>query len=101
LSNPELIAKLPSILSAIRPIIDSLSKSGAPTSSAEAVQTVSLPSIAPTAPSGAAPMPPHKQDADRRAALLCAMKPYLCRERQEAIDYIIKLSRLGDILKSL
>ena len=41
------------------------------------------------------------QTEERRAALLCAMKPYLSRDRQEAIDYILKLSRLGDLLKTL
>ena len=42
---------------------------------------------------------PHK--GNERTELLRAMKPYLSRDRQEAIDYIIKLGRLGDILKSL
>ena len=41
------------------------------------------------------------QTDDRRAALLCAMKPYLSHDRQQAIDYILKLSRLGDLLKTL
>ena len=39
--------------------------------------------------------------SDSRTALLCAIKPYLGSERQTAIDYIIKLGRLSEILKTL
>jgi hypothetical protein len=38
---------------------------------------------------------------DNRIALLVALKPYLSRERGEIIDYIIKFSKLGDMLKKL
>ncbi len=34
-------------------------------------------------------------------ALLCAVKPYLSDGRREAIDYIIKLSRVSEILKNM
>jgi hypothetical protein len=43
----------------------------------------------------------HSPSADSRTALLCAMKPYLSRDRQNAIDYIVKIGKLGDILKTL
>lgn len=88
LSNPELISKLPSILSTVRPIIEMMSKN-----KDQAISSVS-----------ATPQSEEKKTKppnDRRAALLCAMKPYLGHDRQLAIDYIIKLSRLGDILKTL
>ncbi len=86
LGNPELIAKLPAILSTVKPIIEMLGKSSG------------------AAPASEASPPTEKKPSthdDRRAALLCAMKPYLSHDRQMAIDYIIKLSRLGDILKTL
>ena len=40
-------------------------------------------------------------DSDNRTALLIALKPYLSPERGEIIDYIIKFSKLGDMLKKL
>ena len=43
------------------------------------------------------PSPHH----DRRACLLNALKPYLCRERCEAIDYMIKLGRISELLKNI
>ena len=100
LSNPELIAKIPTIISSIKPIIDMLGRQMSPSAPVSAQESQpppasdTLPAVA-IAPSGA-----HK-GGDNRAALLCAMKPYLSAERQNAIDHIIKLSRLGDILKSL
>ncbi len=36
-----------------------------------------------------------------REALLCALKPYLTENKVQAIEKIIKLSRLGDLLSSL
>ncbi len=94
LSNPELIAKLPTVISSVKPILDMLGMgTAAPTA---------VPVSAPSAQSAPAP-PTVKQDkhSDSRTALLYAMKPYLSPERQNAIDYIVKLGRLGDILKTL
>ncbi len=96
LSNPELIAKLPTIIASIKPIIDMLGRAN-PTAS-EAAPVVSLPqksepSVAPVAKVSRGP--------DSRTALLCAMKPYLSEDRRNAVDYIVKLGRLGDILKTL
>ena len=93
LSNPELIAKLPTIIATVRPIIEMLGKSAAtaaPVSSQPSpeAQTVAL---------------GHSRlhGSDSRTALLCAIKPYLGSERQTAIDYVIKLGRLSEILKTL
>ncbi len=41
------------------------------------------------------------QPSDKRACLLSAIKPYLSPARCEAIDYIIKFSKLSEILKTL
>lgn len=45
----------------------------------------------------------HKEGGrcERREALLCALKPYLSRERCEAIDYLLRLWRIGDSIKAL
>ena len=39
--------------------------------------------------------------SDRRSALLCALKPYLCRERCDAIDTMLKIGSLTELLKNL
>ena len=37
----------------------------------------------------------------RREALLLALKPYLSDERCAAVDYLLRLSRVGDAIRSL
>ena len=37
----------------------------------------------------------------RREALLLALKPYLSQERCEAVDYLIRLARVGDAIRAL
>jgi len=100
LSNPELISKLPAILSGVKPILELFGTTGtvsAPVSSAPA-EPVSA--ITPQKDTAAA-FVKQSSRADSRTALLCAMKPYLSRDRQNAIDYIVKIGKLGDILKTL
>ncbi len=99
LSNPELLSKLPALISSIKPMLDML---GMGAGSAPASATVSTNTTHGDNNSVEAGSLIKKHSADdRRAALLCAMKPYLSRDRQQAVDYILKLSRLGDVLKSL
>lgn len=95
LSNPDLLMKLPSIISAAKPIIEMMSQPKQQASSETA--TVSAGSVLkPSQPSHHA-----SHLTDNRTALLCAMKPYLSDDRRRVIDYIVKLGRLGDILKTL
>ena len=101
LSNPELIAKLPTILSSIKPIIDMLGLVGGASSSPPASVPVPVSAKPDSSESAPAALVKHGGKSDSRTALLCAMKPYLGRDRQNAIDYIVKLGRLGDILKTL
>lgn len=95
LSNPDLLSKLPQLISVIGPLMSSLSSQTATNTSPprenEAKPVAAIPSISVS----------KKNESDHRAALLCAMKPYLSPERQNAIDYIIKLGKLGEILKTL
>ena len=37
----------------------------------------------------------------QREALLCALKPYLSKDRCAAIDYLIRIARVGDAIKAL
>ncbi len=68
----DVMAKLPGIIGALRSALPSESKKSSP-----------------------------PREEDKRIALLCALRPYLSPGRQEAVDYIIKLSRVGDILSTL
>ena len=90
LANPEIISKIPAIISSVKPIIDSLTHQS-PTAD---VPVSASPVTKENAPHG-------KSGEDSRTALLCAMKPYLSEERRNAVDYIVKLSRLSEILKTL
>ena len=96
LSSPELLSKLPSIISSIKPIIELLGNRSAQGDSHPAISTATL-MEKPVSSHTDKPSP----SADSRTALLCAMKPYLSEDRRNAIDYIVKLGRLGDILKTL
>lgn len=40
-----------------------------------------------------------RREADRREALLCALKPYVSEGRREAIDQMIRISQISDMLK--
>ncbi len=95
LSNPDLLTKLPSIISAAKPIIEMMSQPKQQASSETATVSVGS-ALKPSQPS------PHASHlTDNRTALLCAMKPYLSDDRRRVVDYIVKLGRLGDILKTL
>lgn len=94
LSNPELMTKLPTIISAVKPFMEMMSAQGSPKTDAPPTTT---PVSSPIKLQG----PPHRGEGDSRTALLCAMKPYLSSDRRQAIDYIVKLGRLSDILKTL
>ena len=101
LSNPELMAKIPQIISLLSPMLSGFFSGQKEEKRDSDAQKVS--SLASTPPSSSAhlPIPKSTSHTDSRAALLCAIKPYLCADRQAAVDYIIKLSRLGEILKTL
>ena len=75
LSDPSIMAKLPEVISVLRPMLGNVGHEKEHTKS-----------------------PPHA--GDRRMALLCALKPYLSPRRCEAIDYITRISRLGDVMKN-
>ena len=71
---------------------------------ADLLQTVST--VAPLLKGFLAPSSPQTDKAptsgcQRREALLCAMKPYLSPARCEAVDYLIRLARVGDAIRAL
>ncbi len=44
---------------------------------------------------------PHADACARRETLLLALKPYLSKERCDAVDYLLRLGRVGDAIKAL
>ena len=52
---------------------------------------------------GSSPSPRGKLStpSDKRACLLTALKPYMSRERCEAIDYMIRLGALSEVFRGL
>ena len=74
LSNPDIMSKLPEVIGVIKPLISNGGGEG----------------------TGG-----KFQDGDKRLALLMALKPYLSSKRCEAIDYIVKMSKLSQTVKSL
>jgi hypothetical protein len=100
LSNPELLAKLPTIIATVKPLLETLGASNL-SSVATAAQTSAFStSEIKSDPHSLPSKIPFKHDS-RHAALLCALKPYLSEDRCRSIDYMIKLDRLGDVLKTL
>ena len=77
LSNPEMMEKLPQLISVIKPMLGTLS-----------------PTIPPTPSHAASP------DADRDRLLL-ALKPFLSQKRCEAIDNMLRIGKLGSVLQGL
>lgn len=119
LQNPEIAAKLPRIMEALAPVMAEMKAekaagvAAAPTAapasaaSAEAAQT----QAAPAEPAAAEPAPApavlpaaagaKPTSASRRMALLRALSPYLSEERQSALDTVMKVSTLLDLLSEV
>lgn len=89
LSNPELMAKLPQVMAMLRPMMEQTT-AGSPPAAAE-----SAASALPT--SGSV----QKKPTDNRSALLLALKPFLSEDRRNAVDAMLRLSALGDVLRNL
>ena len=58
-------------------------------------------SISALAPSLSKSLSGHSKADDKRACLLRALKPYMSEGRCDAIEYIIKISLISDVLKNL
>lgn len=99
ISNPELMAKLPHIISTVKPIIEMMGSSQLQPKAVSA--SADLEESTATAIAASKPIAEKKPGTDRREALLRAIKPYLSHDRCRAIDQIIKLSHLGELLKTL
>lgn len=111
LQNPDIAAKLPRIMEALKPVMEEMraEQGGAPPTDAAA--NVSAESAEPSAASASASpfaaLPvgggggKQRTGSARRCALLKALEPYLSDNRREAMEYIIKVSSLIDILSEV
>ncbi len=80
LSDPALMEKLPQIMAMMKPMLASLpAQSAAQSDASPATRS-------------------HLSDRDR---LLLSLKPFLSRERQEAVESILRIAQLGSLLKHL
>ena len=118
LQNPEIAAKLPRIMEALAPVMAEMKAEkaagtavahaaaptdgvqdappeAAPAAQAAAASATAAPAALP-ASAGAKPT-----SASRRMALLRALSPYLSEERQSALDTVMKVSTLLDLLSAV
>lgn len=118
LQNPEIAAKLPRIMEALAPVMAEMKAEkaagtavahaaaptdgaqdappeAAPAAQAAAASATAVPAALP-ASAGAKPT-----SASRRMALLRALAPYLSEERQSALDTVMKVSTLLDLLSEV
>ena len=85
LSNPALMEKLPQVMAMLKPML-SASPPSAPTP----------PTLAPITSTDR-----KTGGSDDRDRLLLALKPFLSHERQEAVDAILRIAKLGLLLKQI
>ena len=118
LQNPEIAAKLPRIMEALAPVMAEMKAEKAAAAAAEtaqapqnATETAETDETAEAAQAaGASAAAPTVQPAaagakataaSRRTALLRALAPYLSAERQNALDTVMKVSTLLDLLSEV
>lgn len=82
LSNPELMARLPQMMAMLRPMMEGVGVVGGPKDLASAQGR-------------------KKSSEDYRNELLCALKPFLSPERQHAVDAMLRISQLGNVLRHI
>ncbi len=117
LQNPEIAAKLPRIMEALAPVMaemkaEKAAGASAPAAPVEPAQSAAAEASAPAdgiaaaaaaladgAAPAALPVSVGKaSSASRRMALLRALSPYLSEERQSALDTVMKVSTLLELL---
>ncbi len=112
LQNPEIAAKLPRIMEALAPVMAEMKAEKADGAPAQAAETDGASGAADGAPAQAADAADALQkalpamgkahpSASRRMALLRALAPYLSADRQSALDTVIKVSTLIDLLSEV
>lgn len=109
LQNPEIAAKLPRIMEALAPVMAEMKAEqagGAPAQTSSAADgtdaaPVSAASAADALQKALPAVGKAQPSASRRMALLRALSPYLSADRQSALDTVIKVSTLIDLLSEV
>ena len=112
LQNPEIAAKLPRIMEALAPVMAEMKAEKADGTPAQAAETdgtsgaadaasVSAVDAADALQKALPAMGKAHPSASRRMALLRALAPYLSADRQSALDTVIKVSTLIDLLSEV
>ena len=115
LQNPDIAAKLPRIMEALKPVMEEMrAEQGGAAPSAEASADTRAENAESSAASAIADLSAalpvgggggsggkQRSSSARRCALLKALEPYLSDNRREAMEYIIKVSSLIDILSEV
>lgn len=101
MAHPELISAVASALGGMQGGVPS------PPPPEEAAQSPSSPKVSasPDIPASLSPLlsklASQSGGVCRHEALLCALKPYVSPSRKEAIEYIIKISKMSNLVKGL
>ena len=100
LQNPDVAAKLPKIMEALGPVMAEMRAEGGEGSKKDGSEdnNVQAPVSALLAAAGGKR---NGQSSARRCALLKALEPYLSPNRREAMEYIIKVTSLIDLLSEV
>jgi hypothetical protein len=107
LDNPELIGMVASAVGKAPKKDDSRGDEGEAPASASVTSGISREALtglmSSLAPAVSSHEGSHKETkkSDRRDHLLIALKPYMCSERCEAIDYMIRLGKISELIKSM
>ena len=106
LSNPELMGMIGSMMGSMRseqkPEAEAFAAKTAPQGVSGAQSGDILSAIAPVLSSLGGSLPlKSSAEAEHRACLLRALKPYLSKERCEAIEQMITIGRISEIFKGM
>lgn len=102
LQNPDIAAKLPKIMEALGPVMAEMRGEGREAPAAEKSAETSGTEEQPIAQIvSAAGKKRSNSSSARRCALLKALEPYLSENRREAMEYIIKVTSLIDLLSEV
>lgn len=99
LNNPDIASKLPRIMEALGPVMDEMraENNASESQTEERTETEEKPKEVPAL----SLVKGNGKSSARRCALLKALEPYLSDNRREAMEYIIKVSSLVDILSEV
>lgn len=86
LADPAFAERLPQIIAMIRPLLAAMPPSTAPQSGASVPASITH--------------APHSHTSERDNLLL-SLKPFLSGERRDAIDSILRISKLGEVIRQI